>query len=146
MFVRRNNQCITQRISKYIQTSLTVGSLKLVSYNAYPIKTIDSLILGIELVHCIHLVSHPGLNSTVLRYCPLWAPTTPSRFVSRNSHENFLLGHPLWDCSRVNSLNFGVPMEPEASELPKGLVLGRDGNIHIKLTGSTPLDDVGYYI
>ncbi|RXH78779.1 hypothetical protein DVH24_002297 [Malus domestica] len=34
---------------------------------------------------------------------------------------NFLVGHPSWDCSRVNSLNFGVPMEPEANELPKGL-------------------------
>ena len=31
-------------------------------------------------------------------------------------------------------LNFGVPMEPEASELPKGLVLGRDGNIHLRIT------------
>ena len=31
-------------------------------------------------------------------------------------------------------------MEPEASELPKGLVLGRDGNIHIRIT---PLGDVG---
>ena len=38
------------------------------------------------------------------------------------------------------SLNFGVPMEPEASELPKGLALGRDGNIHIRIT---PLGDVG---
>ncbi|CAN6724366.1 unnamed protein product [Malus baccata var. baccata] len=37
-------------------------------------------------------------------------------------------------------------MEPEASELPKGIVLGRDGNIHIRLTGSTPLDGVGCYI
>ena len=32
------------------------------------------------------------------------------------------------------SLNFGVPMEPEASEFPKGLVLGRDENIHIRIT------------
>ena len=40
------------------------------------------------------------------------------------------------------SLNFGVPMEPEASELPKRLMLGRDGNIHIRLT---PLGDVGCY-
>ncbi|RXI02825.1 hypothetical protein DVH24_002903 [Malus domestica] len=32
-------------ISKHIQTSLMVGSLKLVSYNAYPIKMIDSLII-----------------------------------------------------------------------------------------------------
>ncbi|KAM1095041.1 hypothetical protein ACFX2B_009841 [Malus domestica] len=28
--------------------------------------------------------------------------------------------------------NFGVPMESEASELPKGLVLSRDENIHIR--------------
>ncbi|RXH92682.1 hypothetical protein DVH24_033578 [Malus domestica] len=54
---------------------------------------------------------------------------------------NFLVGYPSWDCSRINSLNFGVPMEPEASELPKGLVLGRDENVHIKLRGSTSLDD-----
>ncbi|RXI06294.1 hypothetical protein DVH24_018336 [Malus domestica] len=33
-------------------------------------------------------------------------------------------------------------MEPEASELPKGLVLGRDGNIHLRIT---PLGDVGCY-
>ncbi|RXH96083.1 hypothetical protein DVH24_008583 [Malus domestica] len=32
------------------------------------------------------------------------------------------------------SLNFGVPTEPEASELPKGLMLGRDGNIHLRIT------------
>ena len=31
-------------------------------------------------------------------------------------------------------------MEPEASELPKGLALGRDGNIQIRIT---PLGDVG---
>ncbi|RXH70948.1 hypothetical protein DVH24_015570 [Malus domestica] len=61
-----------------------------------------------------------------------------------NSHENFPVGHPLWDCSRVNLLNFGVPTKPEASELPKGLALGRDGNIHIRLTGSIPLADVGW--
>ena len=49
------------------------------------------------------------------------------------------------DCSRVNSLNFGVPTELKANELPKSLVLGRDWNIHIRLTGSTPLGDVGSY-
>ncbi|RXI00680.1 hypothetical protein DVH24_000914 [Malus domestica] len=32
------------------------------------------------------------------------------------------------------SLNFKVPTEPEASELPKGLVLGRDVNIHLRIT------------
>ncbi|CAN6695969.1 unnamed protein product [Malus baccata var. baccata] len=38
------------------------------------------------------------------------------------------------------SLNFEVPTEPEASELPKGLVLGKDENIHLRVT---PLGDVG---
>ena len=38
------------------------------------------------------------------------------------------------------SLNFRVPIEPEASALPKGLVLSRDENIHIRIT---PLGDVG---
>ncbi|CAN6718518.1 unnamed protein product [Malus baccata var. baccata] len=37
------------------------------------------------------------------------------------------------------SLNFGVPTEPEASELSKGIVLGRDENIHLRIT---PLNDV----
>ena len=60
-------------------------------------------------------------------------------FVSGNSHENFPVGHPSWDCSCANSLNFGVPMESEASELSKGLVLGSDENIHIRLTRPTPL-------
>ncbi|RXH90657.1 hypothetical protein DVH24_035421 [Malus domestica] len=69
----------------------------------------------------------------------------PHGFVSGNSHENFPVGHLSWDCSRTNSLNFGVPMEHEANELPKGLMLGRDGNIHIRLRGSTPLGDVGCY-
>ena len=55
------------------------------------------------------------------------------------------MGHPSWECSRANSFHFGVPMESEVSELPKGLVLGRDGNIHLRLTGSTPLGDVGSY-
>ncbi|RXI09213.1 hypothetical protein DVH24_023374 [Malus domestica] len=58
---------------------------------------------------------------------------------------NFPVNHLSWDCSRVNTLNFRVPMEPEASELPKGLVLGRKGNIHIRLTRSTPRGDVGCY-
>ncbi|RXH85627.1 hypothetical protein DVH24_009448 [Malus domestica] len=40
------------------------------------------------------------------------------------------------------SLNIGVLMEPEASELLEGLMLGRDENIHLKIT---PLDDVRSY-
>ncbi|RXH82342.1 hypothetical protein DVH24_036683 [Malus domestica] len=62
----------------------------------------------------------------------------PHGFVSGNSDKNFPVGHLSWDCSRANSLNFGVPMKPETGELPKGLVLGRDENIHIRLIGSTP--------
>ncbi|RXI02493.1 hypothetical protein DVH24_002571 [Malus domestica] len=96
-----------------------------------------------------------GQGLTLIPNChiPARAPTTSrarlrrstSSFVSKNSHENFPVGHPSWDCSRMNSLNFRVSMKPEASELPKGLVLGRDENIHIKLIGSTPLGDVGCY-
>ncbi|CAN6715713.1 unnamed protein product [Malus baccata var. baccata] len=32
------------------------------------------------------------------------------------------------------SLNFGVLTKHEAIELPKGFVLGRDGNIHLRIT------------
>ena len=85
----------------------------------------------------------PGLDSTIAR---CFGPRPcPQGFVSGNSHENFPMGHPSWECSRSNSLNFGVPTEPKASELPKGLVLGRDGNIHIRLTRSTSLGVVGSY-
>ncbi|RXI06518.1 hypothetical protein DVH24_025654 [Malus domestica] len=79
-------------------------------------------------------------------HIPVRAPTTsrhdivrfgsrprPHYFVSGNSHENFLVSHPSWDCSRTNSLNFGVPTEPEAIELPKSLVLSKYENIHIRL-------------
>ncbi|RXI01350.1 hypothetical protein DVH24_001584 [Malus domestica] len=78
-------------------------------------------------------MSHPGLDFSVARYFLFWAPTTPSW--------NFSVGHPFWNCSRVNSLNFGVPMESKTSKLPKGLVLGKDENIHIRLIGSIPMDD-----
>ncbi|RXH98474.1 hypothetical protein DVH24_010799 [Malus domestica] len=40
------------------------------------------------------------------------------------------------------SLNFGVPIESEASDFPKSLMLDRDENIHIRLTRSTLLGDV----
>ena len=55
------------------------------------------------------------------------------------------MGHPSWECYHTNSLNFRVHTKPEASELPKDLILGRDGNIHIRLTRSTPLGAVGSY-
>ena len=44
-------------------------------------------------------LSHPGLDSAVARYCPLWAPTTPSRFCFWELTSNFPVGHPSWDCS-----------------------------------------------
>ncbi|RXH81248.1 hypothetical protein DVH24_005162 [Malus domestica] len=86
---------------------------------------------------------HLGLDSVVTRYCPIWTLTMPSR----NSQENFPMGHLSWDCSLVNSLNFEVSMEPETSELPKGLVLGLhdpcpwvmwDLTIHPPLGGRSP--------
>ncbi|RXH86727.1 hypothetical protein DVH24_022000 [Malus domestica] len=66
------------------------------------------------------LLSHPGPR-------PL-----NHGFVSGNSYENFPVGHPSWDCSCAISLNFGVPMEPEVSELPKGLVLYGGGHVHLR--------------
>ncbi|RXH98754.1 hypothetical protein DVH24_011079 [Malus domestica] len=40
------------------------------------------------------------------------------------------------------SLNFEVPTEPKASEIPKCLMLGKDENIHLRITS---LGDVGCY-
>ncbi|KAM1319661.1 hypothetical protein ACFX2H_004635 [Malus domestica] len=61
----------------------------------------------------------------------LGTQTRTSQWVT---HHGIALAHYLF--------NFGVPMESETSELPKGLVLGRDENIHIRIN---PLGDVGYY-
>ncbi|RXI09469.1 hypothetical protein DVH24_034086, partial [Malus domestica] len=69
----------------------------------------------------------------------------PHSFVSGNSHENFPVGHPSWDYSHANSLNFEVPMEPEASELIKGLMLGKDGHVHIRHITPYLLIDMGCY-
>ncbi|RXH80818.1 hypothetical protein DVH24_004732 [Malus domestica] len=107
---------------------------------------------------CRH-TSGQGLALIPNCHIPTQAPTTSQALLRRstilsalgldhalmNSHEKFLVGHPLWECSRPNSLNFGVPTEPEASELLKGLMLGRGWNIHIRLKRSTPLGDVGCY-
>ncbi|CAN6683873.1 unnamed protein product [Malus baccata var. baccata] len=48
-------------------------------------------------------------------------------------------------CSRLNSLNFEVLMEPEANELPKCLVLYGGGHVHIKHITPSPLIDVRCY-
>ncbi|CAN6677145.1 unnamed protein product [Malus baccata var. baccata] len=90
-------------------------------------------------------LSHPGLASTVARYCPIWAQPRPHGFVSGNSHENFPVGHPSWDCSHMISLNFRVTMESETSELPKCLVLYGGGHVHIKHITPSPLVDVRCY-
>ncbi|RXH75345.1 hypothetical protein DVH24_030066 [Malus domestica] len=52
---------------------------------------------------------------------------------------HFLVGHPSWECFRVNLLNFVVPIESEASELPKGLVLGLTYRIGLIIRKDTPL-------
>ncbi|RXH98945.1 hypothetical protein DVH24_011270 [Malus domestica] len=52
-------------------------------------------------------------------------------------------GHPSWDCFGTNSLNFGVLMELEANDIPRGLMLYVGGHVHIRHRGSTPLGDVG---
>ncbi|RXH69106.1 hypothetical protein DVH24_031439 [Malus domestica] len=90
-----------------------------------------------------------------LSHIPTRAPTTSWARLHRSmilstlgpDHPltNFPVGHLSWECSCVNSLNFGVPTETKASELPKSLMLGRYENIHIRLIGSSPLDDVGSY-
>ncbi|RXH85503.1 hypothetical protein DVH24_009324 [Malus domestica] len=59
--------------------------------------------------------------------------------------KGLVLGHPSWECSRPNSLNFGVPMESEASEFQKCLVLYGDEHVHIRHITPFPLVDVGCY-
>ena len=82
---------------------------------------------------------HPGLDSILARYCPLWAyHSLTVLFLGTHTRTSQWVTHHGIALARY-SLNFGVPTEPEASELPKGLVLGRDVNIHIRIT---PLGNV----
>ena len=95
----------------------------------------------------VRVTSRPGADhfpgplhyrSTILSALgPYYALTV--LFLGTHTRTSRWVTHPGIALARY-SLNFGVPMEPEASELPKGLVLGRDGNIHIRIT---PLGDVG---
>ncbi|RXH96237.1 hypothetical protein DVH24_008741, partial [Malus domestica] len=87
-------------------------------------------------------VTHPAKSClhNIVRFGPR---PCPHGFDFGNSHENFPVSHPSSDCSRSNSLNFGVPMEPEPTELPKGLMLNGGRHVHIRHRGSTPLGDVG---
>ncbi|KAI5347423.1 hypothetical protein L3X38_015302 [Prunus dulcis] len=59
-------------------------------------------------------LSHPGINSAVARYCPLWAPLSgPHGFVSGNSRATSQwVTHP-GIALAPNSLNFGVPTTPK---------------------------------
>ncbi|CAN6589044.1 unnamed protein product [Malus baccata var. baccata] len=84
-------------------------------------------------------------------HIPAQAPTTSQARLHRsmilsalNPDHDLTVTHHGIALTRY-SFNFGVPMEPEASELLKSLVLGRDENIHIRLRGSTPLDDMRCY-
>ncbi|CAN6559919.1 unnamed protein product [Malus baccata var. baccata] len=89
------------------------------------------------------LVLYGGGHHDIVRFGP-WPH--PHGFVSGNSDENFLVGHSSWYYSCPNSLNFGVSMEPEASEFPKGLVLYGGGHVHIRHITHSPLVDMGCYI
>ncbi|CAN6711205.1 unnamed protein product [Malus baccata var. baccata] len=92
----------------------------------------------IELVHHISgLFYH---RSTILSALGL---PFPHGFVFGNSRATSQWVTHTGSALASFSLNFKVPTEPEASELPKGFVLGRDVNIHLRIT---PLVDVGCYI
>ncbi|KAI5311016.1 hypothetical protein L3X38_026305 [Prunus dulcis] len=60
------------------------------------------------------ILSHPGINSAVARYCPLWAPPLcPHGFVSGNSRATSQwVTHP-GIALAPNSLNFEVPTTPK---------------------------------
>ncbi|KAM1736911.1 hypothetical protein ACFX12_015215 [Malus domestica] len=66
----------------------------------------------------------------------------PHGFVFGNSRATSQWITHLGSAMTSFSLNFKVPTEPEASELPKCLVLGRDENIHLRIT---PLGDMRCY-
>ncbi|RXH82889.1 hypothetical protein DVH24_003387 [Malus domestica] len=87
-----------------------------------------------------------SLDSAVTRYCLLWASVTPFWFFFWELTSNFPVGHPSWECSRVNFFNFRDPMEPKASELLKCLVLYGGGHVHIRHITPSPLVDVGCYM
>ncbi|CAL2264223.1 unnamed protein product [Prunus armeniaca] len=64
--------------------------------------------------------SHLGIDSAVTQYYPLWAPTCPHSFVSRNSRAT-------------------------SHELPKDFVLDGGGHVHIRHITPSPLVDVRCY-
>ncbi|RXI03142.1 hypothetical protein DVH24_003794 [Malus domestica] len=119
--------------------------------------TEKSLVAGVELIGTMQLMlmlkyaekdyipslSHPGPGQI----------TSPSRSTTCSTilsvlglpfpHEltsNLVTHHG--GAPATFSLNFGVPTESEDSELPKGLVLDMDVNIHLRIT---PMGDVGCY-
>ena len=114
-------------------------------------------------------VSHPDSGTTtsrarstsVAQYCPLWAPlhyrstilsalgpdyTLTVLFLGTHTRTSQWVTTHHGSALARYSLNFGVPMEPEASELPKGLTLFGGGYVHIRHRRSTPLGNVGSYI
>ena len=98
-------------------------------------------------------MSHPGPSSTTpqaqLRHSTILSSLGPYHaftvlFLGTHMRTFQWVTHHGIALARY-SLNFEVPTELEASELPKYLVLFEDGNIHIRLTRSTPLGNVGCY-
>ncbi|RXH86388.1 hypothetical protein DVH24_017441 [Malus domestica] len=97
------------------------------------------------------LVAHPGSDPTTSRarlhrsmILSVLGPdhTLMVLFLGTHTRTSQWVTHPEIALA-ASTLNFGVPIEPEASELLKCLVLGRDVNIHIRPRRSTSLGDVG---
>ncbi|CAL8156104.1 unnamed protein product [Prunus armeniaca] len=61
------------------------------------------------------VVSHPGIGFAVARFLFTLGPLSALTVLFLGTHEHFSVGHPSWDCSSPNSLNFGIPMTPKAS-------------------------------
>ena len=78
------------------------------------------------------------------RYCPLWASTLTILFLG--THEQYLpSGSPILGLLQRKLAYLRSSKESKASELPKGLMLIGGGHVHIRLTRSSPLGDVGSY-
>ncbi|RXH98861.1 hypothetical protein DVH24_011186 [Malus domestica] len=101
--------------------------------------------------------SGQGLTLIPNCYIPAQTPTTSqarlrrSMILSALGHDHAITVLFLGTHGRTTSqwvIHHGIALartQPETSKLPKGLVLSRDENIHIRLRGSTPLYNVRCY-
>ncbi|CAL2227324.1 unnamed protein product [Prunus armeniaca] len=60
-----------------------------------------------------HIPGSVSLKHDIVRF---GLPSLPSKFCFYELMSNFPVGqgHPSWDCSSPNSLNFGVPITPKS--------------------------------